>query len=87
MLRSCHAEPARLRELLSGTPDAALRVRSMLALAFLVLTVHGSIELVGDAQELHPTLIFARVSVRAPRAYYVEQLPDEWPRTDECDEW
>ncbi len=32
------------------------------------------------------------VIVRAPRGYYVEQLPDvasddDWPRTDECDEW
>ena len=30
------------------------------------------------------------VVVRAPRSYYVEQLPNvagDWPRTDECDEW
>jgi hypothetical protein len=33
------------------------------------------------------------VIVRAPRAYYAEQLPDvaagddDWPRSDECDEW
>jgi hypothetical protein len=30
------------------------------------------------------------VIVRAPRAYYVEQPPnvaEDWPRTDECDEW
>jgi len=55
----------------------------MLVLAFFALTVGP----VHEAPWTTIELVFARVSVHAQRAYYVEQLPDEWPRTDECDEW
>jgi len=42
---------------------------------------------------LMPRVPSTIVVVRAPHSYYVEQLPDvaggddDWPRTDECDEW